>query len=234
MKRFYKEVSASPSPGSLAGFIVLLDGKPVKTPKRVMLTLPNLALAEAIAEEWREQSDTLDTQTMPLTRLAFAAIDVVTPERAHVASEIVKYAKSDLLSYRAEDPPDLVARQAKVWDPLLDWAAETYGARLKVGSGIRHVAQPPEAIAELETAVSRFDEFELAALHTATAITGSLILALALAEEEVDAGEAFDAAMLEEKFQSEKSGIDAEAEKRRRHLLVELTAAERFIRLLDS
>jgi len=234
MKRFYKEVSASPSPGNLGGFTVLLDGKPVKTPKRVVLNLPNLALAEAIAEEWREQGDILDTQKMPLTRLAFAAIDVVTPERAHVANETVNYARSDLLSYRAEDPPDLVARQAKVWDPLLDWAAETYGARLKVGAGVRHVTQPAEAIAELETAVSRYDEFELAALHTATSITGSLILALALAEEEVDAGEAFDAAMLEEKFQSEKWGIDAEAEKRRRHLLVELTAAERFLRLLDE
>jgi chaperone required for assembly of F1-ATPase len=233
MKRFYKEVTASPSPGNLGGFIVLLDGKPVKTPKRAPLNLPNLVLAEAIAEEWREQGDTLDTQKMPLTRLAFAAIDVVTPERARVESEIVKYAKSDLLAYRAEEPPDLAARQATVWDPLLDWAAETYGARLKIGSGIKHVVQPAEAIAELETAVSRYDEFELAALHTATAITGSLVLALALAEEEIDAGEAFDAAMLEEKFQSEKWGIDAEAENRRRHLLIELTAAERFLRLLD-
>jgi chaperone required for assembly of F1-ATPase len=233
MKRFYRKVSASPSPGSLGGFTVLLDGKPVKTPKRAPLNLPNLALAEAIAEEWREQGDTLDTQTMPLTRLAFAAIDSTTPQRSQVASEIVKYAKNDLLAYRAEEPPELVARQAKVWDPLLDWAAETYGARLKIGAGIRHAAQPPEAIAELETAVSRYNEFELAALHTATSITGSLILALALAEEEIDAGEAFDAAMLEEKFQSEKWGIDAEAERRRRHLLVELTAAERFMRLLD-
>jgi len=233
MKRFYKEVSASPSPGNLGGFTVLLDGKPVKTPKRAVLNLPNLALAEAIAEEWREQGETLDTQKMPLTRLAFAAIDVVTPERKQIAEQVLKYANTDLLCYRAEDPPELVARQAHTWNPLLDWAAETYGVRLKVGSGIRHVAQPDGAIAELETAVSRYDEFELAALHTATSITGSLVLALALAEEEVDAREAFDAAMLEEKFQSEKWGIDAEAEKRRRHLLVELTAAERLFRLMD-
>jgi chaperone required for assembly of F1-ATPase len=234
MKRFYKEVSVSPSPGELGGFTVLLDGKPMKTPNRATLDLPTLALAEAIAEEWREQGEKLDRQIMPLTRLAFAALNVVTADRANVANEIVKYAKNDLLAYRAEEPPDLVARQAHMWDPLLDWAAETYGARLKVGVGIRHVAQPPEVIAELETAVSRYDEFELTALHTATTITGSLILGLALAEEEVDAKEAFDAAMLDETFQSEKWGIDAEAETRRRHLLADLTAAERFLRLLET
>ena len=149
------------------------------------------------------QGETLDTQTMPLTRLAFAAIDVVTPERAQIAAQLLKYAAHDLLCYRAEDPPELVARQARMWDPLLDWAAETYGARLKVGIGIAHVPQPPEAIAELGQAVSRYDAFELAALHTATTITGSLILALALAEEEVTAEEAFAAATLDETFQAE-------------------------------
>src|SRR5690349_10883012 len=118
MKRFYNEVAVSASPGIDGGYVVLLDGKPVKTPKRAMLTLPNLALAEAIAEEWRGQGESIDPQTMPLTRLAFAAIDVVTPERDRVAEEILKYAQTDLLSYRAEDPPELIARQARVWDPL--------------------------------------------------------------------------------------------------------------------
>jgi chaperone required for assembly of F1-ATPase len=233
MKRFYKDVAASASPGIDGGYVVLLDGKPAKTPKRAMLTLPNLALAEAIAEEWRGQGNTIDPQEMPLTRLAFAALDVVTPERDRVAGEVLKYAQTDLLSYRAENPPELVARQARVWDPLLDWAAETYGARLNVGSGIRHVPQTPEAIAELGAAVARYDEFELAALHTATTITGSLILALALAEE-MSAEEAFAAATLDETFQSEKWGRDAEAEKRRQRLLAELTAAETFLRLLGQ
>jgi len=205
MKRFYKEVSASASPSSQGGYVVLLDGKAVRTPKRAMLGLPNLALAEAIAEEWRGQGDTIDPQTMPLTRLAFAAIDVVTPERARVADQTLKYAQTDLLSYRAEDPPELAARQAHTWDPLLDWAAETYGARLNVGSGITHAAQPAEAIAELEQAVARY----------------------------VSASEAFAAATVDETFQAEKWGRDAEAEKRSRHLLAELTAAEGFMRLLE-
>ena len=232
MKRFYKNVAASAAADG--GYTVLLDGKAVKTPKRALLSLPNLPLAEAIAEEWRGQGETLDTQSMPLTRLAFAALDVVMPERERVAEEALKYAGTDLLSYRAEEPPELVARQAHVWDQLLDWAAETYGARLRVGSGIRHVAQSPEAIQELRQAITRYDEFELAALHTATTITGSLVLALALAEEEVSAEEAFAAATLDETFQAEKWGRDAEAEKRRQHLLAELSAAEHFLRLLEA
>lgn len=230
MKRFYKDASASAAADG--GYTVLLDGKTAKTPKRAMLSLPNLPLAEAIAEEWRGQGETIDPRTMPLTRLAFAALDVVTPERERIAAEILKYAGSDLLCYRAENPPQLVARQAHSWDPLLDWAAETYGVRPKVGSGIKHVAQPAEAIASLEEAIARYDEFELAALHTATTITGSVILALALAEEEVSAQEAFAAATLDEAFQSEKWGLDAEAEQRRQRLFSELTAAERFMRLL--
>jgi chaperone required for assembly of F1-ATPase len=232
MKRFYKEASANAAADG--GYTVLLDGKAVKTPKRAMLSLPNLPLAEAIAEEWRSQGEVIDTQAMPLTRLAFAALDVVTPERAKIAAQLLKYAGNDLLSYRAEEPPELVARQARVWNPLLDWAAETYGARLKVGFGIKHVPQPSDAIAALEEAIARYDEFELAGLHTATTITGSLILALALAEEEVTAEEAFAAAMLDETYQAEKWGRDAEAEQRRERLLAELTAAERFLRLLNA
>lgn len=232
MKRFYKDVAASAAADG--GYTVLLDGKAVKTPNRALLSLPNQPLAEALAKEWRAQGESLDTQSMPLTRLAFAAIDVVTPERERVAEEALKYAGTDLLSYRAENPPELVARQAQAWDPLLDWAAETYGARLEVGSGIKHVEQAPEAIAELQQAIARYDEFELAALRTATTITGSLILALALAEEEVNAAEAFAAATLDETFQAEKWGRDAEAEKRSQRLLYELTAAERFLRLLNG
>lgn len=213
---------------------MLLDGRPVKTPKRAVLSLPNLPLAEAIAEEWRAQGDELKRETMPLTRLAFAAIDVVTPARQEIVQQILRYGGNDLLCYRAEGPPELVARQVHAWDSLLDWAAETYGARLKTGSGIKHVPQSPEAIAELERAIARYDVFELAALHTATTITGSLIVALALAEGEVSADEAFAAATLDETYQAEKWGRDAEAEQRRQRLLAELTAAQRFLRLLQA
>jgi chaperone required for assembly of F1-ATPase len=232
VKRFYKQAIASGSPDGC--YAVLLDGKAVKTPKRALLSLPNLALAKAIAREWREQGDKIDPRTMPLTRLAYAAVDVVTAEREAVAEQLLKYAEHDLLCYRAEEPPELASRQAQAWDPLLDWTAETYGARLNIGSGIRHVTQTSEAIDALREAIARHDEFELAALHTATSITGSLILALALAEGEVSAEKAFGAATLDETFQAEKWGIDAEAEQRRGQLLAELAAAERFLRLLGA
>lgn len=231
MKRFYEEAATSASPDG--GYSVLLDGKAVKTPKRALLSLPNLALAEAIAKEWQGQCDEIDPRTMPLTRLAYAAIDVVTPEREAVAEQLLKYSEHDLLCYRAEKPPALAARQAEAWDPLLEWAAETYGARLNIGSGIRHVAQPVEALAALQQAIARYGGFELAALHTATTVTGSLILALALAEEEVSADQAFAAATLDEAFQVEKWGVDAEAEQRRSNLRSELVAAGDFLRLLQ-
>jgi chaperone required for assembly of F1-ATPase len=231
MKRFYKNVAVSATPDG--GYTVLFDGKAVKTPKRAMLSLPKLPLAEAIAEEWRGQGETIDPQTMPLTRLAFAAIDVVMPKREQIAQQILRHAESDLLCYRAEDPPELVTRQAHAWDPLLDWAAETYRARLRVGFGIRPVPQPSDALAELEQAIARFDGFELAALRTATTLTGSLILALALAEGKVTVEEAFAAATLDETFQAEKWGREPEAERRRQRLFAELAAADRFLRLLE-
>jgi chaperone required for assembly of F1-ATPase len=232
MKRFYEDAIASASPDG--SYTVLLDRKAVKTPRRATLSLSNLAVAEAIAEEWRAQDETIDPQTMPLTRLAFAAIDVVTPERESVALQTLEYAKHDLVCYRAEEPPDLVSRQAHRWDPLLDWTAQTYGARLKLAFGIKPVPQPPDVIEELRQAIARYDEFELAALHAATTITGSLILALALAEENVTADEAFAAATLDETFQAEKWGTDAEAEQRRQRLFAELAAADRFLRLLEA
>lgn len=232
MKRCYKEAAVSHSPAG--SYRVLLDGKAIKTPRRALISLPNLSLAEAIAAEWREQGDEIDPRIMPLTRLAYAAIDVVMAERTQVTQQMLNYAEHDLLCYRAEEPPELVARQARVWGPLLDWAAETYGARLNLGFGIRHAAQPPEAIAALDQTISHYDEFELAALHTATTISGSLILAVALADKEVNAEGAFAAATLDETFQAEKWGQDAEAEKRRGQLFAELTAVERFLRLLDA
>jgi len=232
VKRFYKQAIASGSPDGC--YAVLLDGKAVKTPKRALLLLPHLALVESIAGEWDSQDEDINPQTMPLTRLAFAAIDVVVPEREAVTEQLLNYARHDLLCYRAEGLPELTARQAQVWDPLLDWAAESYGARLNIGSGIRHVEQPLKSIVALEQAIARYGEFKLAALHAATTITGSLILALALAAERVKAEEAFAAATLDEVFQAEKWGRDMEAEQRRLRLHFELAAAARFLRLLEA
>ena len=228
MKRFYKEVSVADENGA---FHVLLDGRPIKTPGRWQLALPTRALAEAIADEWRAQEEIIDPKSMPLTSLAMGAIDSAADERADQA---LVFAKSDLLCYRAEEPAEVVTRQAASWDRLLDWADERYGARLAVATGIVFVEQPPEALAALARAVRGRSPFHLTAIHAAAAITGSLVLALALAERRLTAGEAFATSRVDEAFQAEKWGEDAEASARDARLAGELAAIERFLRSLDA
>ena len=228
MKRFYKSVSIASGD---EGFAVHLDGKPLKTPARVPLVLPNKKLAEVIAEEWRGQGDELDMTAMPLTRLAFAALDIAPKQRAAMIEHLLGFGRSDLLSYRAETPEAMIARQAAAWDPLLEWLADTHGAKLAVTAGIRHVAQPHDAIAALERAIGALNDHELTALHVAATITGSLTIALALLADRIDAAQAFDAAHVDEHFQAEHWGRDEAAEARRSRLKSELEAAERFLRL---
>jgi chaperone required for assembly of F1-ATPase len=228
MKRFYKSASAGESGGA---FQVLLDGKSLKTPTGVQLNLPTRALAEAVAEEWNTAGETVDLHAMLLNRLAFAAGEAA-KNRAHVEAEVIGFARSDLLSYRAEYPTDLIVRQEALWDPYLDWADDRYGARLVTASGIIHTPQPDAAIAALEKTVRSRDHFTLAALHAATTLTGSLVLALALIDAHQNAEAIYAAATVDETFQAEKWGSDAEAEARRNAHAGELAAAERFMRLL--
>ena len=227
MKRFYKNVSLA------GGNAILLDGWALKTPRGTSLDLPTHALAEAIAEEWRAQADEIDPQSMPLTRLANTAIDGVTPRREEVIAEIVAFAMHDHLCYRADTPTELVRRQSEAWDPLLDWAAQRYGAPLMIAKGVTSVAQPENSIAALRMALETFDPFALAALHVVASICGSLVLALAIADRRLTAAEAFVLSHIDEQFQAEKWGHDAGSGKRRQHLLAELTVAERFFRILE-
>lgn len=224
VKRFYKDVSVGENN------TILLDNRQMKTPKGAQFVLPKRELADAIAEEWRAQIDDIKPDTMPLTKLAYSAIDGAS-ESAAIAEQVAAYAKSDLLCYRAEGPDELVIRQAHQWGPLLDWLAETHGARLKPATGIGFVEQPPEALARLSERVGQFDPFALVALHTATSITGSLALGLAIMEARLTAPEAFALSQLDETFQAEKWGQDAEAQARATRLLADLEAAERFMRL---
>jgi chaperone required for assembly of F1-ATPase len=225
VKRFYKIVSIGEADNA-----ILLDGKPVKTPQRAILAVPIRELAEAIAEEWRAQETDIKPETMPLTRLAHAAIDGAA-HRELIAEEALGYARSDLLCYRAEYPDDLVIRQARQWGPLLDWLHEAHGARLKTATGIGHVEQPGEALDRLADRVEQLDPFALVALHTATSITGSLTLGLALVGGRLTAADAFALSRLDETFQSEKWGRDAEAEARATRLLADLEATKRFVQL---
>jgi chaperone required for assembly of F1-ATPase len=229
MKRFYKDVSVAEEGGA---FRILLDGRTLKTQAKAVVALPGAALAEAVAEEWRAQGDDIDPPNMFLTRLTYAAIDGVIADRKRVSDHALSFGRTDLLCYRAEHPEELVARQARAWGALLEWAADRFGARLHVASGITFKEQPLESIVALEQAIADTGDFELAALHNAATITGSLVLALALVEGHLNAEQAFAAAMLDETFQSEKWGTDEEAEARLKRLSAELSAAERFLKLL--
>jgi chaperone required for assembly of F1-ATPase len=216
------------------GFGVALDGKPVRTPAKQTLAVPSRPLAEEIAREWRAQSETVEPRTLPLTRLGSIALDLVAPRRDAVIEEIVKYAATDLVCYRAEQPPELAARQQAHWQPLLDWAALRFDAPLTVTTGIVPRDQPAEAIEALAAAVTAYNTHRLAALHLATAACGSLVVALALIEGRIDAETAFAAAELEASFEIERWGEDPEQTRRRAALQEDIALAARFASLLDT
>jgi chaperone required for assembly of F1-ATPase len=222
MKRFYKEVAVAASDG---GFAVLLDGRSVKTPARNALLLPTEKLATAIAAEWRAQGEEVIATAMPLLRLANTVMDGVIPNREGVIDAILRFGENDLICYRAHQPPDLVARQREGWDPVLAWARQKFGAGLLVADGITHVDQPPETLAALRQALAKYDPFTLAGLHVVASITGSLVLALAVAEGEIIGAHAFALSRIDETYQAEKWGEDAEATKRTSALAHELDKA---------
>lgn len=228
MKRFFKQVAVVERE---AGFQVTLDGKPVRTPAKAAMVLPTRALAEAVAAEWRAQGAEIKPDTMPLTRLAGLAIDQVALRREAVVDEVAAYAGADLVCYRAERPPRLRVRQDACWQPLVDWAAARYDARLKVGSGIVPLAQPAEVIESYRRVVAAFDDMMLAALRAAAAACGSLVIALALREGRLDAVEAFEASQLDEAFQIEQWGEDPLAARRRAGVKADIADAAAFMAL---
>lgn len=226
MKRFYREVAVRQAEGGIA---VRLDGRPIKTPAKATLVLPTAALAEAVADEWRAQTGDIDPLAMPFTRLANTAIDRIAPRRAAVIEELVAYGGSDLVCYRVEHPADLAARQAAAWQPLLVWVAARHGARLETQFGIMHRQQPRAALQAFAGAVEPFSDMQLAAVHSATSATGSLVVALALAARHIDAEAAFATGQLDEAFQAERWGEDDEAAARRAELKSDLAAAADFL-----
>lgn len=215
-------------------FQIVLDGRPVRTPRGRMLACPSEPLAQAVAAEWAAQETRVMPQTMPLTRLSNAAIDLVAGDEAHIVEEIAAYAGTDLLCYRAEGPEGLLACQRAAWDPVLEWAATSLGARLTVTQGVLPVAQPPAALARVAEAVATYDAFALTALHTLASLTGSCLLALAQAHGRVAADEAWAAAHVDEDWQIAQWGEDAEAMARRRLRRAEFDAAFRLLDLLRS
>lgn len=227
-RRFHKDVAVREREGDYA---LLLDGRLAKTPHGAALVLPSHALAQAVASEWRAHGERLDVRGMGLTHLVYCAIDRVGRERGKVIDHTLAFGRSDLLCYRAESPPALAVRQAKMWDPLLAWAHDTFGLRLIADAGIAWIEQPADALVRIEELAAGLDDFRLAAFDAVANATGSFVLALALVKGHVGAERAFEAALLDELYQSETWGGDAEAEDRRHRLREELEAVERYLSL---
>lgn len=228
MKRFYRQASVAAVAG---GFGIELDGRPVRTPAKAPLVVASRALAEAIAEEWQQQGDEVVTASLGLTSLANAALDVVARRRPEIVREIVNYAGTDLVCYRADHPPALAARQHEAWQPLLDWATSRYDAPLTVTMGVTPVPQPEPSLQALTRAVDAYDTMALTALQLATSACGSLIVALALVEGRIDADAAFEVSQLDETFEIEQWGEDPEQTKRRAALKDDIALAARFVAL---
>lgn len=232
MLRFWDTAAVTPTEG---GFAVLLDGKPMRIPGGKPLAIAAPALAEAVAAEWQQacgaKGGAMSMDDVPLTRLAGTAQDRIAPDPAPVAAALAQYAESDLLCYRAETPVALVARQAHAWQPWLDWAAQRHGARLEVTTGIMHRAQDRAVLDAIGRAMAGQSVPTLAALGIAVPLLGSAVLGLALAEGALDAVAAHELASLDEVFQMESWGEDAESTARRRRIAEDIALAERFIRL---
>lgn len=226
-RRFYAEAAFAEDAD---GFRLTLDGRPANTPARNPLRLPSRALAEKVAAEWGAQDTSIDPARMPLTRLANTAIDGVAPRRAAVVADLSAYAGTDLVAYRAGDPERLVAAQAAAWDPILAWARDEFGARVILSEGVMHVEQPPDTVRALSDAVAAVtDPFALAALHTLTTLTGSLLIALAVLRGRLTPAEAWAAAHVDETYQADVWGRDAEAEARLAARRAEFDAAAEIV-----
>jgi chaperone required for assembly of F1-ATPase len=231
MKRFYKNAEPVHRAG---GHGIALDEKPVKTPGKRDLIVPNEALAAAIAKEWNTQQAEVRPATMPLTRLATTTIDRVATQREAIVRQTANYAGTDLVCYRAGHPQALALRQQAVWQPLIDWAVLRYDAPLTVTTGVIPKNQSVASLRAFAAAVAEQDDFALTALHVATAACSSLVIGLALLEGELDAQEAFAASQLDETCQIEAWGEDAEQAARRRAVAADIAAVARFLELLRA
>lgn len=229
MRRFWTTTGVAEGEG---GWLVLLDGRPMRTPGGASFRLPGRAIAEAVAAEWAaagEAGAEIRLADLLLTRMVATALDRIAPDRGATIDALAKYGETDLLCYRTAHPPELAARQARAWQPLLDWAALALDAPLAVTTGLAHVVQSPAALAALRAALARENAFSLAALGVAVPALGSLVLGLALAHGRLGPDEAHAIAFLEEAFQAEQWGRDAEAEARLAGIAAEVATAHRLM-----
>lgn len=225
MKRFWTDVRVADDR------VIMLDERPMRTPGRAPLALPTDALAQAVAQEWREVGESIDPRAMPLTGLANAAIDRISHDPSGYADELARYGESDLFYYRADAPPELIERQAAMWDGPLAWAAARYDVHFEIVHGIVHRSQPATTVRRLGGAVRALDPSALTALLPIVSVTGTLVGALALTEGALDADALWDAAQVDEAWQEERWGSDAAAVHARAEKRRDYDAAVRFLAL---
>jgi chaperone required for assembly of F1-ATPase len=227
-KRFYAKAGVVETDG---GFAITLDGKPIRTPSGRIVAVPVREIADAVAAEWEAQKETIDPLTMPMTRFANSVVEAVIDRVSLVRDDVAKYLHSDLLFYRAGHPEALVGREAKHWDPVLFWAAETLGAHFILAQGVVHVRQPDEAVRAARAALPT-DPWSIAAVHVVTTLTGSALLALALVHGRLDPDSVWAAAHVDEDWNAEQWGADEVVLSRRAARLTDFRAAAHILRAL--
>ena len=230
-KVFWKDVTTAAGP---EGHAVLLDGRPLRTPARAALALPTAALADLVAEEWRAQEGTIRPDNMPATRAANAAIDKVRGSKADVTALVAAYGETDLLCYRASTPAALCAEQAASWDPLLDWAAQRYGVVWQRVEGVMPAPQPDETLVRLTQEVARLNAFELTAMHDLVAMSGSLVIGLAVLERAEAPEQLWQASRIDEDWQARQWGHDEEARRTAENRRQTFMQAVRFLRACQA
>lgn len=231
MKRFYKTATAGEVEGKHA---IMLDGRPVRTPGRRLLAMPTPPLAQAVANEWAGQGETIRPDAMPLTRLANTVVDQLPAKRDDAITEVMGYGSADLLCYCQASPADLADRQARIWQPWLEWAEHRLDARLVTTNTLEPVPQPEASLAALAAAAAALDDWQLIGLHAATRLTSSLVLGFAMTRRALTAGPAFEAALLEELYEIESWGLEAEQARRHAVLKAELQAIEGYFEALSA
>lgn len=231
LKRFYKTASATKVDG---GYHITLDAKAIRTPGGETVLVQNRALAEALAAEWDAQKTHIEFSRMGINQLVNSAIDRGAVDRSGLMDELAAYGDTDLLCYRAEGPVALVARQTAAWDPLLDWAEARFGARLRVTNGIVAIEQDAAALAALRARIATADRFQLCALRAAVGICGSLIVGLAVADGHLDIERAWQVVNIDEDWQKEKWGEDAQATVNRAGAFAAFSQAGHMLQLLET
>ena len=228
VKRYWDRAEAVNAAG---GFTVHLDARPLRTPAKAALLVPTRALARAVADEWQAQEGVVDPTSMPFTRSANAAIDKIAGQFDEVAALIADYGDSDLICYRAAHPDGLVQKQARAWDPLIEWAAKDLGATLTPVPGVVHTPQPATSLGALATLVHSCDVFELTALYDLVSLTGSLVIGLAAVRQAFAADDLWDRSQVDEAWQTDQWGEDVEARKRTESRRAAFLHADRFLAL---